>query len=258
VRSEVWALGVILYECLTGRHPFGGSGTGMVELSRAVSAGRPPRPSSLAKDPGSRKGPADWKDLDALCSKAMRKELGVRDRYLTVEALRSDLERYLNGQTLEARSPSWGYRISKWAERQRAGIALFVGGMILTSIASTVIQRSPTGGSPADAARQQALSALEQGKQALANKGPYPESYFERSIVLFKESGMSDSADCGDAHLELGLIQLDQKHLADAERETKTAVAIFDKLTQPDKERTEGARKQLAKITSEFAPGATP
>ena len=120
VRTDVYALGVVLYELATGAAPFRATET--FALLQAVLEQEPPRP-----DAGGRPIPAD---LAAVILKAMAKD-PVR-RYASAGALARDLERFLDGLPVEAHPDSAAYRLAKWIRRHRelavsvaaAGLAL--------------------------------------------------------------------------------------------------------------------------------------
>ena len=90
---------------------------------RASIAGgqRPSTPSAIATARRVRRDnpvrAAEWADLDVLCLTAMHKD--PQRRYATVEALDRDVDHYLNGEPLEARPDSLGYRVGKFVTRNR-------------------------------------------------------------------------------------------------------------------------------------------
>ncbi len=105
-RSDVYALGVILYEILTGTTPF--TGTAQEILVQI------PRDEPLP--PSQRDARVPW-ELDAICLKALEK--GKEERYPSAAALADDVRRYLAREPITARRATAGYRLRKWFGRNR-------------------------------------------------------------------------------------------------------------------------------------------
>lgn len=121
-QADVYALGVILYELLTGRLPYDLSNQSPGQAQHIIEQQEPAPPSALAKQasPRLRIGNADWDELDVLCLKAIHKD--TRRRYASVEALIRDIDHYLRCEPLEARPDSLLYRTSRFISRRRVAL----------------------------------------------------------------------------------------------------------------------------------------
>jgi len=126
--TDVYSLGVLLCELLSGRRPYDARATSQLELERIVCGTSPQRPSELAapETRGALRGNLDW-----IVGMALRKE--PERRYENAGALRDDLRRHLASEPVLARPDSLAYRARTFALRNRA----FVGGALGVFLALT-------------------------------------------------------------------------------------------------------------------------
>jgi eukaryotic-like serine/threonine-protein kinase len=138
VRSDVYALGVLLYELLAGRRPYRLTGRTPLEVERAVLEQDPDRPSSVIEDPRLQRRLRG--DLDTIVLTALRKEAGRR--YQSVDRLAGDVRRHLEGRPVMARPDTWGYRTGKfaWRHRYRLAAAALVALSLVGGLAGTAWQ----------------------------------------------------------------------------------------------------------------------
>ncbi len=135
--SDIYSLGAVLFELLTGRKAHTFSSYSLPELVRVVSETAPPPPSEAAP---SQKGRRLRGDLDQIVLTALHKE--PSRRYASAEQLAQDIERHLDGLPIVARPGSWRYRAGKFVRRNRiavAAAALLVASLI-AGIAGTMWQ----------------------------------------------------------------------------------------------------------------------
>jgi serine/threonine-protein kinase len=133
--SDVYSLGVILYELLTGTRPYDVEGRTPAEVERIVCGVMPDKPSTRLT--GTRRA-ADHRtetsrrrlrrDLDVICMKALQKD--PARRYASVEAFAEDIRRNLEGRPVLARPDSLAYRSRCFVARHRVGVAMVAASVV--------------------------------------------------------------------------------------------------------------------------------
>ena len=164
-RADIYALGVLLYELLTGTTPFEANtlqSAALDEVRRILREEEAPRPSArlgsmaivrrstIAMERGTESGSLGKQlrgDLDWIVMKAIEKDR--RRRYETANALALDVERHLQDEPVSAGPPTLGYRVGKYFRRHRVGVAIgfvllasLIGGLALAGMGFAEVQKN--------------------------------------------------------------------------------------------------------------------
>jgi serine/threonine protein kinase/tetratricopeptide (TPR) repeat protein len=222
-RSDIYSLGVVMYQLLTGRTPLDwgeAQKAGYFEVLRRVREEEPPAPSArLTKSPETLAEVAELRgteparlpkllrgELDWIVMKALEKDR--TRRYETANSLGRDIERYLNGEPVEASPPSATYRARKFARRHRLLLATAAGFLALL-IAGIVVSA------------WQAVRARRAERAAMA----------ERDRVMAAERSTRQERDRAMKAESSAMTERDkamvQMHRADTEAETSRVVNEF-------------------------------
>ena len=197
-RSDVYSLGVLLYQLLTGRTPFDSETlkqAGFDEMRRIIREDEPPRPSDCVSNLNARasstlaglrsrnprqlssalKGELDW-----IVMKALEKDRNRR--YDTASKIAEDVQHYLNDEPVEACPPSTVYRIGKFTRRNKSWLSTaaavlltLLGGLTVSTIliarerdaAEAAAHREAIAGEEADGQRARAEANLRESREAV-------------------------------------------------------------------------------------------
>ncbi|RTL21100.1 MAG: serine/threonine protein kinase [Burkholderiales bacterium] len=174
--TDVYALGVLLYLLLGGRHPTAEDTQSQLDRLKAVVELQPRRLSSAAADSGdavlARQARLLKGDLDTILAKALKK--APAERYANAQMLADDLRRWLGHEPISARPDSSLYLLGRFVRRHRwavaAGSAAVLALLVLTTVSVLQARRAAAAEQAAQVRRQQAESLLSYLLGEMANQ----------------------------------------------------------------------------------------
>jgi tetratricopeptide (TPR) repeat protein len=183
--TDVYALGAILYECLTGRPPF--QGDGPLDTLGQVRSNEPVPPRRLR--------PKLPRDLETICLKCLEK--APARRYHTAGALAEDLERFRAGRPVTARRVGLGGRAWRWARRRPAIAALLAALVVALTVGGTgIVWQWRRAEANAVAMRDQRDAAERERQRAETNfrrAGGAVHEMTDAGQQLFRQRGYEDT-----------------------------------------------------------------
>ena len=209
VSTDVYALGVLLYLLLTGRHPTGEGQSSPADLVKAIVESEPLRPSEAVPTEKLRRVLRG--DLDTILAQTLKKE--PSERYASVGALADDLRRYLKSEPIKARPDTLMYRGGKFARRHRTGLFIVVLALVGVATGITVmllqartarIQRDLALRQLARAERMTDLNELLLSNAAPIGKPLAVDQLLEREERVIEHERNPDAANHVELQLSLG------------------------------------------------------
>jgi TonB family protein len=155
-RSDVYALGVILYELLTGHLPYVVSN----DLARAIQAIREEDPVRLSALNRSYRG-----DIETMVAKALEKDR--ERRYASAAGMAADIRRYLSDEPIVARPPTATYQLQKFTRRHRALVTGFAAVLVVLIVGIVLIAREAIRANVAEQMGQEQLGRAELAEKQL-------------------------------------------------------------------------------------------
>jgi len=265
--TDVYSLGVVLYQLLTGQSPYGSAPRSPTELLRAITEMEPARPSLIVQraermstdSAGALGQPSTAKlsrrlrgDLDTIALKALRKE--PRHRYASVEQLAEDIRREIEGLPVAARKGSWAYRALKFLRRNRIGVtaAALLGLAIVAGVAATIRESRIAAANERRAERRfndvrqlanSLIFEIHDSIQSLPGATPSRKLLLDRAVQYLDKLSQDASGDVdlqrelAWAYERLATVQGDTTqsnlgHVSAAEESHRKATALFETIAR--------------------------
>ncbi len=201
-RSDVYALGVVIYELLTGRLPFEVDRLALPEAIRVIREESPTRVASIDT---SLRG-----DVDTILAKAIERDKGRR--YQSASELGSDIRRHLRDEPIIARPPSTAYQLRKFARRNKAlvggvtaTILALAGGLVTTSV---LLRAESQARAQAEESLARAAAASEFMERVLLGVTPKQARGMDTQLL---RSMLDDASSALDAEVQHDVVRAEMR-----------------------------------------------
>jgi len=241
-RSDVYSLGMILYNMLTSSYPYSVDGS-LAEVVSNIGHAKPVPPSRLLPDVDD--------ELETIIFTALDKDKARR--YQSADALGRDIQRYLRGEPIDAKRDRASYLLWKTVQRYRAQVAVVLGVFVLLIVFGASVSWLYARTVTAEREARSTINTLVSIPALLLDQGEVA-----RAEALFRETIQRERQRVGDVHANVGTllqnlakILYDRGDFAAAEDPLRESLSIAQRLWGPTHEDTARAQSTLAWILAE-------
>ncbi|MDR3622284.1 MAG: serine/threonine-protein kinase [Paludisphaera borealis] len=252
-RTDVYGLGAILYEVLTGQPPFTAKKTNEVLRMVRQDAPTPPR----------RINPRITADLEAVCLKALSKSQA--DRYASAGELAREVQRHLADEPVTAYEDPWTVKAARWARRHRTAVAaasaLLVTATLALGLSTAVVTQERNNTRTQEVVARQTIDDMytKVGESWLEDRlDPIQEEFLKKTLAYFEtftQRAANDPAaqlEHGRTYQRMGDIEFKFGRLAEAEKAYRNGLALLAPLAAAPNASSE-TRRALAATQTKLA-----
>jgi eukaryotic-like serine/threonine-protein kinase len=229
-RTDIYGLGAILYEILTGAPPFMAPKT--TEIIKKVCNDNPTAPRAIV--------PAVAPALEAVCLKAMSKD--PAGRYATATELAQEVQRYVADEPVSAYPEPWTRKLQRWARRHKVAVSTAAGLLVTATaalaISAVLIARERNEAETQGEQARQAVNLLTQVADISFDEqlDPLQKKFLEQALAYYEKFTSRATGDNsvklehGRAHQQMGDIQRKLGRLDDSETSYRRALGLLEPL----------------------------